>query len=61
MNYTENDYIDQYGDSKLVFREYIGETILNPFISHPDMRTKYSIGVKVLRHQFDHITPKKIN
>ena len=45
---------------KLFFREYIGEPILNPLISYPDMKTKYPIGKTDLGHQFDHITPKII-
>ena len=31
-NYGENDYIDQYKDLKLLFKEYVGEELLNPFI-----------------------------
>ena len=59
-NYTENDYRDQYRDLKLFFEEYIGEPILNTFITYPVMKTKYSIGVIDLRHQPDHISSKKI-
>ena len=33
---------------------------MTPFISYPDMKTKYSIEIIVLRHQSDHITPKQI-
>ena len=33
---------------------------MNPFISYPDMKTKYPIQIIDLRHQTDHITPKKI-
>ena len=32
---------------------------MTPFISHPDMKTKYSIEILDLRHQPDHITLKK--
>ena len=32
---------------------------MNPFISYPDMRNKYSIQLIDLRFQVDHITPKK--
>ena len=60
LNYEENDYIQQYKDLKLFYREYIGEPILNPFISYTDMKTKYPIEIIDLRHQSDHITPKKI-
>ena len=38
VNYEENDYIEQKKDSKLIFKEYIGEPILKPFISNPDMK-----------------------
>ena len=41
-------------------REYIGEPFLNPFRSYPDMETKYPIEIIDLRHQTDHLTPKKI-
>ena len=33
---------------------------MSPFISYPDMKTKYPIEIMDLRHQSDHITPKKI-
>ena len=33
---------------------------MNLFASYPEMNTKYPIGVTVLRHQPDHITPTKI-
>ena len=60
MNYEQNDYIEQYKDLKLFFKEYIGEQLMSPFISYPDMKTKYPIEIIDLRHQPDHITPKKI-
>ena len=60
INYEQNDYIGQYKDLKILFEEYIGEPILSPFISHPDMKTKHPIEIKDLRHQLDHITPKEI-
>ena len=60
MNYEQNDYIEQYKDLKLFLKEYIGEQLMSPFISYPDMKTKYPIEIIDLRHQADHITPKKI-
>ena len=33
---------------------------MSPFISYPDMKTKYPIQIIDLRHQPDHISPKKI-
>ena len=58
-NYPENDYIDQYKDIKLFFKEYIGEELLNLFASYPEMKSKYPIQVIDLRFQADHFTPKK--
>ena len=60
MNYEQNDYIEQYKDLKLFFKEYIGEQLLSPFISYPEMKTKHPIEIIDLRLQADHITPKKI-
>ena len=60
VNYEQNDYIEPYKDLKLFFKEYIGEELMSPFISYPDMKTKYPIQIVDLRHQPDHITPKKI-
>ena len=60
LNYEQNDYIEQYKDLKLFFKEYIGEELMSPFISYPDMKTKYPIEIIDLGHQTDHITPKKI-
>ena len=39
-NYGENDYIDQYRDLKLYYKEYVGEELLNPFKSYTDMKDK---------------------
>ena len=60
MNYEQNDFIEQYKDLTLFFKQYIGEQLLSPFISYPDMKTKYPIEIKYLRPQADYITPKKI-
>ena len=60
INYEQKDYIEQYKDLKNFFREYVGEELMTPFISYPDMKTKYSVEIIDLRHQPDHITPKKI-
>ena len=45
MNYEQNDYIEQYKGLKVFFKEYIGELLLSPFISCPDMKTKYPIEI----------------
>ena len=60
INYEENDYIQQYKDLKLFWKEYIGEPKINPFISYPDMKTKHPIEIIDLRHQSEHVTPTKI-
>ena len=60
INYEEIEYIQQYRELELLFKVYIGEPILNPFISYPDRKTKYPIEIIDLRHQPDHIAPKKI-
>ena len=59
-NYAQNDSIDQYRDIKLFYKEYVGEELLNPFVSYTDMKNKYPIQVIGLRYQADHITPEKI-
>ena len=60
INYEENDYIQQYKGLKLFFHEYIGEPLLQPLTSYPDMKAKYPIEIIDLRHHSDHITLKKI-
>ena len=58
-NYDLNDYIHQYRDLNF-FKEYVGEELLNPFISYTDMKNKYPIQVIDLKFQVDQITAKKI-
>ena len=60
INFEENSYLDQYRDLKLFYKEYIGEELLNPYISCPDMKYLYPIQITDLRYQVDHISPKKI-
>ena len=59
-NFEENSYLDQYRDLKLFYREYLGEVLLQPYISYPDMKYLYPIQITDLRYQVDHLTPKKI-
>ena len=59
-NFSENDYIDQYRNLKTFYQEYVGEELMSPFISYTDMKNKYPVQVINLRHQVDHISPKKI-
>ena len=44
----------------MFYKEYVGEELLNTFITYPDMKKKYPIQVIDLRFQFDHINPQKI-
>ena len=59
ITYVENGYSEQFKKLKLFFKKYIGEPILNPLISYPDMKTNHPIETKGLRHQPDPITPQK--
>ena len=60
FDYASIDYLDQYRDLKLFYEEYVGEELLNPFISFTVIRKKYPIQVIGLRFQIDHNNPKKI-
>ena len=60
INFEENSYLDQYRDLKLFYKEYVGEELLQPYISYPEMKYIYPIQITDLRHQVDHLTPKKI-
>ena len=59
VDYGSNDYVDQYRDLKLFYGDYVGEEILSPFISYPDMKNKYPIQLIDLRFQVNHNNPKK--
>ena len=52
-NFSDNKYLDQYRYLKLFYKEYIGESLLHPFISYLDMKTFYPIQVIDLRFQID--------
>ena len=60
LDYASNNNLDQYKAIELFFKEYVGEPLLSPFISYPDVKTKYPFQVIDLRYQVDHINPKKI-
>ena len=59
INFEENSYLDQYRDLKLFYKEDVGEELLQPYFTYPDMKYLYPIQINDLRHQVDHITPKK--
>ena len=50
-NFSDNFYLDQYRDLKMFYKEYNGESLLHPFISHLDLKTFYPIQVIDLRFQ----------
>ena len=58
-SFPENEYLDQFRDLKIFYKNYVGEELLFLFISYTEMKNKYPIQVIDLRHQVDHITPKK--
>ena len=60
INFEENSYLDQYRDLKLFYKDYVGEELLQVYITYPDMKYLYPIQISDLRFQVDHITPKKI-
>ena len=60
INFEENSYLDQYRDIKLFYKEYVGEDFMQPYFTYSDMKYLYPIQITDLRHQVDHITPKKI-
>ena len=59
-NFEEKSDLDEYRDFKLLYKENIGEVLLLPYISYPDMKNFFPFQVTDLRFQIDHITPKKI-
>ena len=57
---VENSYLDQYKDLKLFYKECVGKEFLQPYIFYPERKHLYPIQITDLRHQVDHITPKKV-
>ena len=43
VNFEQNDCIEPYKDLKFYFKEYIGEELMSPLISHSDMKAKSKI------------------
>ena len=46
---------------KFFYKDYVGEELLNPFLSHTDMKTKFPSQIIELHFQIDHINPKRIH
>ena len=59
-NLPGNDFPDQCRDPKLFFKGYVGEELMNPFLTYINMENKYPTQVMDLRHQVDHITLREI-
>ena len=60
INYDENNYLHQYRDLKLFYREYVGEFMLSPIITYDKMKKIYIFQTIDLRFQVDRISRKKI-
>ena len=60
VNYEENNYLEQYKDLKLFYKEYVGDHLLSPIITYDKMKDYFPIQIIDLRFQVDHISPKKI-
>ena len=60
VNYDENNYLEQYKDLKLFYKEYVGEQLLSPIITHDKMKNYYPTQIFNLLFREDHISPKKI-
>ena len=60
VNYDENNYLEQYKDLKLFYKEYVGDNLLSPIITYDKMKDYYPIQIIDLRFQVDHISLKKI-
>ena len=58
VGYTSNDFLDQYRDFKVFYKEYVGEELLSPLINYTGMKNKYLIQVIDLRFQVDHNNPR---
>ena len=59
-NFEENSYLDQDRGLKLFYEEYVGEEVLQPYVTYPDVNYFYPFQITDLRHQVDLITPMKI-
>ena len=55
----KKNYLNQYRDPKLSYKEYVGEPLLILFICYSDMKSFYSNQVFDLRFQVDHVNLNK--
>ena len=49
VNFEENNYLEQYKDLKLFYKEYVGDQLLSPIISYDKMKNYYPIQIIDLR------------
>ena len=59
VNYEENNYLEQYRDLNLFYKEYVGEQLLSPIVTYDKTRDYYPIQIIDLRFQIYLISPKK--
>ena len=52
-DYDENNYLDEYRDIKLIYREYVGEPMLAPIITYDKRKKYYPFEIIDLRFQVD--------
>ena len=60
VEYGSSDYVDQYRDLKLFFKENVGGELVNPFKSYPDMKKKIPFHFIDLTFQVNQVNPKKM-
>ena len=59
VNFDENNYLEQFRDLKLFYKEYVGDHLLSQSITYDKMKNYYPIQILDLGFQVDHISPKK--
>ena len=57
VDYGLIDCVDQYSALNSYYKEYVGEELLNPFISYLDMKINYPFQLIDLRFHVDHNNP----
>ena len=60
LQVSGNDFSDHYRVAKLFYREKIGRGLFIFSVPYPDMKNVNPVQVNDIRHQLDHLTPKKI-
>ena len=60
IHYSSNDYLDQYRDLEVNYKEHVGKELLSHFIHYTDTKKNiYPIEVNDLRFQVEHVNPEK--